>query len=222
MKIDDGDFLTFASIAHGLGSYLTTDQLRMYIACEIEPGLWRRHPDIGTRSRSDISRDGYMGVVFQKVSHGDRQGIKRIIRAGWNRLWTMGDRGNLDYINIWPMIPTLYAAAYGSWVPTLPTLILDIPKYTTGYRAHLTALHIMTEMEMGKRRWSHRRTMKLLYKRNPNNPWFEALYVAAMGWPNENLEYDFDMTEAAYGWGSCPGIVFKALTERAIILGLTN
>ena len=213
--------MTFASIASGLGR-LNLDGTNALIECEVEPGVWRRHPTLEPQdSRSDISRDGYMGVIFNAIADGNVRMIKRIIKAGWKRRWTMGDRGNFDYINIWPLIPTLYMARYGSWVPTLPTLILDKPKYTKGYRAHLTALHIMTEMMVGKRRWSHRKTLDLLTDRNSHNPWFHALWLVAMGSdPGEdlNLQLDidsFDMDTAAYGWGSCPGEVMYALTLQA-------
>lgn len=220
MHIDDGDFLTFASIAEGLSlDELSTQQMSDIWQCEVECGVWRRHPRIGARSRSDISRDGYMGVVFMLVSSYRKDKLKDIIKAGWKRLWTMGDRGKFDYINIWPMIPTLYRAVYGSWVPTMPTLILDRPMYTTGYRAHLTALHIMTEMMMGKRRWSHCKTLDLLVKRNPDNPWFITLQYTAHGINTAPLYFNFDMTEAAYGWGGCPGPVFKALTLKAQEIG---
>jgi hypothetical protein len=222
MHIEKGDFVTFASIAYAL-DVLPFNMWGDYFRCEIQPGIYRRHADLEEHeSRSDISRDGYMGVIFECVVLKNQRKLKDIIKAGWKNRWTMGDRGNFDYLNIWPLIPTLYAAAYGKWIPTLPTLILDKPEYTTGFRAHLTALHIMTEMEMGKRRWSHRRTLKLLLNRNPDNPWFEALYVLAMGWNSEYLEFKFNMEEAAYGWGSCPGIVFKALTLRAVAMGMDD
>ena len=221
MKIHDGDFLTFASIGTAVG-VMPLDQQITFRNCEVAPGIWRRHPQIGKRSRSDISRDGYLGVMFEAAVNRRKDVLKRIIKAGWRRGWSMGDRGNFDYVNIYPLVPTLYMLFLGKWFPTLPTWIPDIPKYTTGYRAHLTALHILTEVVAGKDRWSHRDTMSKLYLANPENPWFITLRSLVFGLDTTDYRFEFSDQEAAYGWGSCPAEVFKGLTEFTIKLGSKN
>ena len=146
MDIHKGDYLTFASIAAALGLRANGPDFR---DCEIKAGIWRRHPAIGERSRSDISRDGYLGVLFYAVVKRNRHMVARIREAGWPRGWTMGDRGNWDYINILPLVPILYAFKW-TWFPTIPTLCT--PLNNTGFRAHLLALTILIEHCMGKRR----------------------------------------------------------------------
>lgn len=213
IHIEKGDYLIFAAIATTCG-YKDLP----FAKCEIEPGVWRRHWELQEHeSRSDISRDGYMGVILYAVVNNDRAMISRIIKAGWRRRWTMGDRGKSDYINIWPLIPTLYAARYGRWIPTLPTLIIKMN--STGFRAHLMALNILTEMLMGKRKWIHRYSTKKLIEANPDNPWFRALYNVAHRRSQDDvvaMMLNFNFEEAAYGWGSCPGEVMHALVVKTM------
>ena len=208
IRIDKGDYLTFASIATAL--HLKVDGPPVG-ECEVKPGVWRRHPDIGDHSRSDISRDGYMGVMFMALVKKDRTIFERIRKAGWKRRWTMGDRGHWDYTNMAPLVPVFYAEKW-KWFPTLPTLCT--PWNNTGFRAHLLALIILIEHLMGKRRRSHRQGAGGLHKKNPDNPWFEALHCLvhghAFGLPPD---FEFSREEGGYRWGSCPAEVFEALTR---------
>jgi hypothetical protein len=201
LDIDMGDFLTFASIADALGLEYDGPHFR---DCEVEPGLWRRHPELGDHSRSDISRDGYMGVLFNALVTQDDQIHKRMIEAGWRRCWTMGDRGNLDYINIWPLVPVLYAMN-DNRTPTIPTLCTSFND--DGFRSHLLALIILIERLIGKDRWSHRQGSRGIYYANRHNAWFEELYRLCHGLPPGRAK-PFE-----YHWGGCPYDLFVALTE---------
>lgn len=213
MEIAKGDYLTFASIATALG----IDSVP-FKKCEVESGVWRRHWELQQHeSRSDISRDGYMGVVLYAVLKKDNAMLDRIISAGWKRMWKMGEYGNWDYVSMLPMVPMIYAARY-KWLPNIPAIML--PKYDSGYRAHLLALYILIDMECGRSNWSHRRTLTKLVEANPNNPWFKALYNRAHGKSQDDVHRmmdSFDNSESAYGWGSCPGPVFRALVEQSIV-----
>jgi len=215
IHIDKGDYLIFAAIGTVLGiPGIPIDK------CEIEPGIWRRHYNLqSNESRSDISRDGILGVLLYAAIKKDKKLLDRMIKAGWKRKWTMGDRGPFDYINMFPLVPLIYALRYGKWFPTIPPLA--VKQMLTGFRAHLLALYIMIEMENGKRGWSHRWSLKQLIKANPNNPWFHALYNKSHKLSQNNVHEmmkHFDNSESAYGWGSCPGEVFKKLVERSLAL----
>ncbi len=206
IHFDKGDFLIFASLSSGLGLSLLPNQITDLTGCEISPGVYIRHPRLGSGSRSDISRDGYMGVIFKAVAQNDNDALDRIIKAGWSRRWQMGSRGLKVYTNIWPLVPTLYMARYGRWVPTIPTFMLNIKGSATGFRAHLTALHIMTEMLKGKRRWSHKQGLRVLCKNNPGHKWFRSLLEV----------YEFvpvveDMNNRS--WGGCPAAVLDGLIK---------
>lgn len=206
IQLHKGDYLTFASIANAVGVEVDGVDFRF---CEKEPGVWRRHPDIGERSRSDISRDGYLGVILMAVVHGRDWYINDMRKAGRRRNWTMGDRGNFDYINIWPLVPILYSHKY-KWIPTIPTLCTKFNN--KGFRAHLLALTILIEHCMGKRRWSHRQGAKGLRERNPDNLWFRALANLVTGGPR-NYYSPGVFDEDEYHWGGCPLELFIALTN---------
>lgn len=213
IQIDKGDFLTFAATGAGCGITGLP-----FSKCEVSPGMYRRHPDLqDDESRSDISRDGYLGVLMWAANNTSTDEMNRIIKAGWRRGWTMGDRGNFDYINIWPLVPLIYAVRYGKWVPTLPPLV--VKQNSTGFRAHLMALTILIEMSIGKDTWTHRYSTKKLKEANPDNPWFLALYNKAHKKSQDKVYgmlLNFNFNEAAYGWGSCPGEVMHALVLRTL------
>ena len=210
IHIDKGDFLTFASIGRAVG----IDEFNFFY-CEIEPGVWRRHWNLQVHeSRSDISREGYLGVILWCICNPGARSkriLNNIIDAGWRRKWTMGNRGNFDYVNIFPLIPILYAARFGKRVPTYP--LLPIFTLKTGYRAHLVALQILMERLIGKKKWSHKWATKQLVKHNPDNVWFQILKARVHGDDKDFSQEiaSLNMEEAAYGWGSCPGEVYRGL-----------
>lgn len=212
IHIDKGDWLTFAAAGNACGLDIP------FMECEVKPGVWRRHWELKEdESRSDISRDGYLGVLLWAANNPSKDLMSRMIRAGWRRAWTMGDRGEFDYINMWPLVPLMYAVRYGKWFPTLPPLV--IKQNSTGFRAHLMALTILVEMSAGKNTWAHRYSTKKLKEANPKNPWFLALYNKAHKQPQHKVYHmllNFNYDEAAYGWGSCPGEVMLALTLHTL------
>lgn len=214
-----GDFLIFASIAaaHGLVDLLTQCKL---IDCERAPGLYERYPDIKVpeESRSDISRDGYLGLLYGLILNKRKMTMDRVIRSGLLRLGHVGRIGAFDYVNVFPVLPLFVAARYGSWVPTLPVLTSRRLKGTVGFRAHLMALTVMIELLIGKRRWSHRYTMRKLVADNPQNEWFFELARACGVNPTRTRLpfYTIPLTgEAATGWGSCPNVVMLELIKKA-------
>lgn len=205
MHIDKGDYLTFAAIGAALG--LDTGH---WEACEKSPGIYRRHPDLEDwESRSDISRDGYLGVLFNSVVLGDTARINRVLWAILETGGTVGKRGNWDYVNILPLLP-LFLAARFKWVPFLPMLL---PKaFLTGFRAHLVALTVMIQLEVGGT--GSRRVVRQLVEANPLNPLFLSILARLEGTsqlPSRVLLSATEPAEGAHGWGSCPWEVFRGL-----------
>ena len=201
IDLDNGDFLTFASIASAVGVEVNSSW--HWKDCEVTPGIYIRHPELqDSQSRSDISRDGYMGVLFNQAMKGDTPTVQKIRKAGLKRRWTMGIRGDFDYINIWPLVPILYAFKW-RWMPTIPTLCT--PLNNQGFRAHLLALTVCIERSLGKKRWSHKQAARGLMMENPRNPWFRALSLRITG--------DSFGVGDEYHWGGCPPELHEALTE---------
>ena len=199
-EIERGDYLTFASIGNLPG----------WKSCELRPGIYRRHPDLDpSESRSDISRDGYLGVLWRSLVDGDTARIDRILGAILKTGGTVGERGNFDYINILPLLP-LFLAARFKLIPFLPLWIPE--QFTTGFRAHLVALSIMIELEAGCSGWTSQRAIRKLVSANPENPLFRAILGRMVKAPPP------DDTSAAetgqYGWGSCPAFVFNLLISH--------
>ena len=218
-----GDFLIFASLARGTGVPLTSEEENTLTMCEISPGIYRRWVGSPYNSRSDISRDGYVGVLFKILAQDGPTRNKRlddIIKACIRTKCKVGERGDSAYTNIWPLFPLFLAARYGKWIPTIPTIA--IPQMRTGFRAHLLALFILVEHMIGKRSFFHRWSIEKLWLANPENPWFMAMMylindemimpptVADIMRIAEELQ---DNELADTGWGSCPNEVIKGLTK---------
>jgi hypothetical protein len=231
-----GDFLIFASLARALGVPLTNDESVALTQCEISPGLYRRYPEIKVpeESRSDISRDGYLGVLLSILLGPEADRNRRlddIINVCIKTRCQVGEVGEKGYTNIWPIFPLFLAARYGSWVPTLPLIAvpsfkvsykgeeIESPSSQEGFRAHLMALMILIEYETGKVGTGSRWTMEKLVDKNPNNPWFIALDVLVhdrmmirkLTTIRKAIENLPDGKLAGTGWGGCPNEVLKAL-----------
>lgn len=211
MDIARGDYLVFA----GLGSSVGMTDLPIS-RCEIQTGVFQRHW-LPFESRSSISRDGYLGVLHNIVATDNRYMLDRIIRAGWQRKWTMGE-GNFDYVNMYPLVPLMYAIKYGSWVPTVPTICVG--KMKTGFRAHLLAITILLELRIGKRSMWHKWSVDKLVRNNPKNPMFRALQNYLYGRSQNSARMlcqgSDKWVEGCFGWGSCPPEVFLAVTKFII------
>ena len=179
MEIQRGEYLVFA----GLGSSVGLKELPI-ARCEVESGVFKRYW-LSFDSRSSISRDGYIGVLHYIVANNDTVMLDRIIKAGWKHKWTMGE-GDFDYVNIYPLIPLLYAMKYGNWIPTIPTICVG--KMKTGFRAHLLAVTILLELRMKRKSIWHLRSMKTLVGNNPDNPMFLALYNYINGYTQQNVQ----------------------------------
>ena len=198
-----GDYLTFESMKAALN--LPHED---FLKCEIRDGIWRRYPNLPPeKSRSDISRDGIMGLMFYCAVNGNTEIPKRILKAGIKNGFKMGERGNWDYISMLPIVPLITMCAYGKWIPTPPTLAIGKLKH--GFRAHLLMLTVLIERRIGKRSWFHKKAADQLRFYNLSNPAFEAL---------QNLVHDNKPTTTHLGnfladWGGCSEELFGAFNK---------
>jgi hypothetical protein len=205
--IERGDWLTFKSIGWAVvGS--PTHTFESWADCEIDYGVFRRHPELRvSESRSDISRDGYIGVLFALAAGRNnrtlwgRALLQRILRAGWRRGWTMGNRGEFDYINIGPLVPWILMLRYGRWVPTPKLTWLVRGKWATGYRAHLWVMLILIDLCAGKSWYKHESAIGRLRVANPHNRLFRIM----------NLDGDHQLHDDNYEWGGCTPDIFNGL-----------
>ena len=217
-----GDFLTFASIA----SVVCPDKVRAEDAidltnCLTKEGVLVRHPDLKeNESRSDISRDGYIADLFSLVDMVEESEpyIDNLISVGWSRKWTMGKRGNFDYINIWPVVPLIYAFKYKGKMPIIipPAFLLKFGKAAKGHRAHFFSLVVLTLIKLGYNKSRFTSIMKVISDNNKGNLWFEVLYCLASGSKVSDSALILDsLPEGGYGgwtgWGSCPNEVLNGL-----------
>ena len=200
-----GDYLTFAALGVSVGLPYEVSE------CEREPGVYTRHW-LPFDSRSSVSRDGYLGVLHWAVSTGDIDRVNRIIKAGWGRRWNMGE-GNWDYVNMSPLIPTLYAIKWG--IPRLSGLIplVALPKLRRGYRAHLLAISVLLQLRLGYKSWISQWSMGKLVESNPSNPLFNLIYNKMSGrvYNYDTIMSKFENKIGCHGWGSCEPAVFRAL-----------
>jgi hypothetical protein len=220
MHIDMGDYLTFGSIARGLG-LLNEPEIKTLERCEIERGVMRRHPDMGPdQFRSDISRDGYIGHLFYCLTlprYERNKKLSDVLYAIWKHRGQVGERGEKGYTNIWPLTFIYLSARFGAWIPTPPPIAT--PTQYTGFRSHLLAIYILIEYIIGKRRWIHKYSTDKILGHNPKNPWFYALYCLVHREHCYRHEFNNmmdalpDNGEASTGWGSCPDPVLKGLAR---------
>ena len=155
-----------------------------------------------------------------EVFLGRVEKIAEIIKGGWKRKWTMGKRGPFDYVNIWTLIPLLYAARYPGKFPIIvpPAFLFRFGKASVGRRAHFFSLIIMILMKLGYKKSRFTSILELFTEKNPDNKWFEVLYL-------QSISYSMDCFRKAklrklpknqhhgYGWGSCPNEVLNGLVE---------
>lgn len=216
-----GDFLIFAALASIVcPKKISPADMYSLLKCDKGDGVYVRHPELKEHeSRSDISKDGYLGVIFMEVFLGRAEKIEKIIRGGWKRKWTMGKRGSFDYVNIWPLIPLLYAAKYPDKFPILipPAFLFKFGKASVGHRAHFFSLIIMILMKLGYKKSRFTSILEFFMAKNPDNQWFAALYLKSLDCPINDLGLEpYKLPENqhhGYGWGSCPNEVLNGLIE---------
>lgn len=128
-------------------------------AAEIEPGKWLRRPTdypecfSSGESKSNISRDGLVGVIYRSLKNKDVAMLKRMWDYGQSHNWVMGQDGwqhsvfTPDYIAL--LAQALYKTSDGKYdyiarVFTFPKMVPALP----GYTSQLQAIYIKLKDEL--------------------------------------------------------------------------
>lgn len=239
VDVDKCDSLLFTALAeavHPSGVDIT--------AAEVSPGRWLRRPAhlpecwAAGESRSTISRDGLLGVMFWAWRHNRLDVAERLWEYGARRDWFMGDDDVGGF-------HTYFTPAY---VGTLAKLIerlggparlqaltpVDWTLADEPHEAHLQAIHAQLRRELfgGLSRdaddmlWTHRR-------REPANPLYAVLVgdspsLPATLWPTDRLPTSADRCEswlpqrsaASADWAPCYDGRTHAGADLRFVVGL--
>jgi hypothetical protein len=184
IDVEHCDSLLFSSL-NAVGADITID---IYSARN-EQGQWFRRPldypecYASGFSKSSISRDMLLGLMWYLWSTRDLQGLQALYDYGEERNWIMGE-GDSARINLrLGLQTTLEAAIRRLKGDRLPLIELADPFLgsPTGYEAHLQVLHILLRGEIyGSLSQSTAGKLLEQHKRQPRNPLFayaSARYV---------------------------------------------
>jgi hypothetical protein len=178
IETDSCDSLIFSALANVKDVKLT--------AAELEPGKWLRRPTeypecySSGESRSNISRDGLLGVIYWAVYHKDSNTLKRLWDYGESHNWVMGEQGWTHSIYVPDHIALLAQALYytsnGKYDYTARFVIM--PEFTpeTGFRAHLQQLQLLIRKKIYNKDESFaNKVRQKLKEQNPKNPLHQFL-----------------------------------------------
>jgi len=177
--VDENGFVNVDKCDSLMNTALGNDKANLFVA-EQEPGKWYRRPyyypdcySTGS-SRSDISRDMLLGVMYRCVKTDDLQCLKRIWDYGTAHTWSMGEHGSEHSVfspdHIALLAQAIYKVSngnnnYTARIFKFPTLIPQ-----SGYKAQLQAIFmIMREMVYGDDFLDDNLTTRLA-KENVDNP----------------------------------------------------
>lgn len=178
IETDACDSLIFTGISNP-GAKLT--------AAEIEPGRWIRRPAAYPEcwsnglSRSDISRDGLLGVIWWAIENKDSAVLLRLWKYGEKHNWVMGERGWEHAVfaptHISMLAQALYYTSSGKHDFVIRHSRYPMLSAGEGYRAHLQVLHYLIQQEIyGSSLITDEKIIEALAAENPNNP---AIQLAA-------------------------------------------
>lgn len=147
-------------------------------------GLWHRRPIdfpcYPEGSGSTISRDMLLGLCFYAYHKGRLDILEQIIQRALTNALVMGEGDKWRTIMSPGLLATYCWASYRlggpkrSWLGWIPC---GVSKYTAGYRAHLTVLHLLLRGKLTHSiSKSHLKILKYHAERQPYNPLF--LYAA--------------------------------------------
>jgi hypothetical protein len=212
-----GDGLTF----QGFGAAYAKRSLGDVIfSARDDDGKWHRHPkrdcyQTGS-SKSEISRDGILGVLHFCFATGNMDCVRKIKSYGEAHDWVFGE-GPKDLTWIWPLSFLVDNI--------LGTHELDgsddaLPEYFAGFRGHLLAMYIWLNGKVkGGISPVESTTLNKLASENPGNPMIKCV------WNLYNSESQSDVIDIllndfpenpddVYGWGSAPkGVYFGIVTS---------
>lgn len=169
------------------------------------PGKWVRRPqfrpgapapcfippDIDNGSKSSISRDMLLGVLWYAWRHQDRAMLERLYNYGNANNWTMGE-GEITRTGLRTLRGTLVAeiAALGGERHPFDELINDPELFAdSSYAAHLQVLHILLSGEIYGRLSDH--SVQILATLADQNPDVPIMQAAASRWVGGQYAWKF-------------------------------
>lgn len=181
IESDACDSLLFSSLAATAGVPVNV------LAAEESPGRWLRRPAglpecfQNGLSRSTISRDQLLGVLWWAFRTKQKDAINRLWDYGESRDWFMGDdNASGTHTLMTPIVPLLSRLRNSLNNKTLDSfwasisLPSEVPPPKTGFEAHLQILQLLLDKQL-----RNGYTKPALYiiqeqaKRQPNNPLFQ-------------------------------------------------
>lgn len=170
-----------------------------------EPGKWVRRPqfrpgapapcfippDTDNGSKSSISRDMLLGVMWYAWRHSDRPMLERLYSYGSAHNWTMGE-GDATRTGLRTLRGTLVAeiAALGGERRPFDELIADPELFALdSYAAHLQVLHILLSGEIYGRLSDH--SVQILATLADQNPMIPIMQAAAARWVGGQYAWKF-------------------------------
>lgn len=237
---DECDSLLFSSLlaASGYADVAVT-------AAEASPGRWLRRPAslpecwLNGLSRSTISRDQLLGVLWWAWRHQRLDVLDRLWAYGAQRAWLMGEDnlggGHTVLVPILPLVARVRKALGGpdSLYAYLP-LPSEFDDGKTGFEAHLQVLQLMLDDEVrGGLGPSARARLREQAERQPQNPLFRLaagdvdeatrLLLEHPAWPEGRLPTTADrkapwVLERDYGPDWEPGMLEEKQLTGADLL----
>jgi len=154
-------------------------------AAELESGRWLRRPisypecyDEG-ESRSNISRDGLLGVIYFAIENKDLDMLKRLWRYGESNYWVMGKGGWQHSIYTPDHISLLAQAIYklSNGANDYSIRLAKFPKLTPGegFEAHLQEIFLLIRDKVYESNILADDIKNQLATLNPENPLMQVM-----------------------------------------------
>lgn len=188
----DCDWLLFESLADAAHGWTGNVE-----KAEGEPGQWFRTPAhdclVTGRSASDISRDMLLGLAFYLWQTGDAQNALEVVDYAEAHGGLMGEGDESRTAILLPLLNTFESiVANRGEVPMPPKTVnpdpysvgltltdgeMDALLLQTGFRAHLTVLHIFLRgLIYGELSTIELQILKSQAERQPRNAFYQATY----------------------------------------------
>jgi hypothetical protein len=158
------------------------------LAAQEEPGKWHRTPAqdcYPDRSKSTVSRDMLLGLLFHALKHKDGSIPSDLISYGQSHKWIMGE-GQTSRTWLNPVFRKTLALMDRKLSGSNHQMLMYPPYIWVGglkgYQAHLAVLHILLiDLTTGKIDTSAKGRIKEQYERVPGNALFSYAYHRYFG-----------------------------------------
>lgn len=182
MDIDNDGFIETDKCDSLLLTALTNPAANLE-AAELTPGQWMRrpvtYPDCyyTNASRSDVSRDMLLGVIYASYVTNDLDRLLRLWQYGVSNDWVMARHGSLHAIygpgDIALLAQTIFVLSAGEHDYAARKMNLPLQYAKQGYVRHLQAIQVWLKIQVyGDMLPSDLRLIESYERESPNNPLF--------------------------------------------------